>query len=434
MRPVIALLLVLLAGSAWAPAVHAEAPLEARITAVENKFPEEVVFTAEAESTAADIRSMALRLSIGAGDTERYGNFEFTPGRKVSAQFSFKTGGNNHLVPGADIAYWLEVQDAAGNRLETPRQSFWYADTRFQWSNLREGPVTVYYYGNAERNARAILGAARETQEKVGRMLGSEARPFKVMLYNSVPDLVGAQRPEGSETRRRELIRAGVAYSGEALVQVLGIGSLGALDTARHEIAHLFVHWAAGVNVPAWLNEGLAVWGQSDPGDEYIGALRRGIRTNDLLLLRGLESFPGRSDENILAYGQSYSVVNYLIESYGPAKMRQLLEVIRAGDGAIEGVRRVYGLTMDELDAKWRESVGAPSRSYESTAPTPIAVPTIAPIGALPPPEQQPAGGAAAPGAAAALPPFLLVLGALGAGLLALVGGATVVMLAKRRG
>lgn len=381
-------------------AVSAAGPVEGKVTNIQSKFPDEIVFSAEASSSAGEVRALVLHLRVGERSPERYGSISITPARSVQGEYRMKTGSDSFLPAGADITYWIEAEDSAGNKLTTEQGQFWYADTRFQWKKLQEGPVTVYYYGNAEYVARQVMQAANDDRGKIGKMLGVEARPFKVMLYNSVPDIIGAQQPEASETRRRELIRAGIAYSGPDLVQVLGVGSFGATDTARHEIGHLFVYWTAGGNVPAWLNEGLAVWSQNDPGAEYRGALQAAIASNQLLLLRGLGSFPGLSDENILAYGQSWSIIDFLVTTYGPDKMRKTLETIRAGDGVEKGLKDQYGLTIDELDAAWRAKVGAPPRSYEATAPTPIAMPTIVPIGAAPPP---PSGsGTSSPGSGAA--------------------------------
>lgn len=401
---------------AFPEAASAAGPVEGKVTYVENKFPDEVVFFAEASSTAGDVRSLVLHLKVGERSPERYGSISVTPARSVQGEYRMKTGSDSFLPAGAHITYWIEAEDSAGNKLTTEQGEFWYADTRFQWKKLQEGSVTVYYYGNADTVARQVMQAANDDRDKIGKMLGVDARPFKVMLYNSVPDIVGAQQPEASETRRRELIRAGVAYSGPDLVQVLGIGSFGAADTARHEIGHLFVNWTAGGNVPAWLNEGLAVWSQSDPGSEYRNALQAAIASNQLLLLRGLGSFPGLSDENILAYGQSWSVIDFLVTTHGPDKMRKTLETIRAGDGVEKGLKDQYGLTIDELDAAWRAKVGAPPRSYESAAPTPIAMPTIAPIGSAP---QPPGSGSSSIGGVGDNPAGSVLL--IGAGVFGLV-------------
>lgn len=411
----------------------AAGPVEARVTGVENKFPDELVFSVQAESTAGEVRSVTLRSVVGSGPAERRANVDIQPGRQVRGTLTYKTGGTNFIAAGADITYWLEVQDAAGNRFETEKAVYWYEDTRFQWSNLKEGGVTVYYYGPAQGAAQNVLRAARETQTKVGNMLGVSARPFRVMLYNTPRDITGAQTPELSETRRAEIIRAGVAYSGEDVVQVLAGGGGGA-DTARHEIAHLFVHWSAGNSVPAWLNEGLAVWAQSDGGQEYVPYFQRALRNNELLLIRGMESFPGKPEETLLAYGQSYNIVKWLIDTQGPEKFRALFETLKAGGGLAAALQQQYGVTADQLDARWRESVGAPPRNYDTAVPTAIAMPTIAPLGAAPsPPQPQPSGGGGGGAAqSGGVPPYLLVGAAVAVVLLVVVGGAAVFKMGRR--
>ena len=221
---VLAGLLLLLLG---APAsALAEGPITATVVRVENNFPDDLIFHVEASSTAGDIKQARLHSVVGSGPAQRVGNVEFTPGPNFTAEFTYKTNNTYFVAAGADITYWLDVTDTAGNQLLTPKQRFWYEDTRFEWSSLEDGGVTVYYYGGADGKARAVLQAAKDTQTKIGTLLGLEAQPFRVMLYNNSRDIIGAQRPELSATRSRELIRVGVAYSGEDLVQVLGSGRL----------------------------------------------------------------------------------------------------------------------------------------------------------------------------------------------------------------
>ena len=128
---------------------------------------------------------------------------------------------------------------------------------------------------------------------------------------------------------------------------------------------------------------------RTTPAREYRSSLQRALQANELLLIRGMDNFPGRSDQNILAYGQSWHVVNWMMETYGPEKMGRLMGAIKAGDGARRGIQDIYGLDIDQLDAKWRMAIGAPPRSYESVVPTPIALPTIPSIDTAPP-QQQP--------------------------------------------
>ena len=386
--------------------VLAAAPT-AQITGVENKFPSEILFTAEAASPGSRITSLRFHMTVGPGQAERLDNFEFTPGPQVTGKYTLKVAGNNYIPPGSTLTYWADAQDAAGATVISEKQTYWYADTRFQWSKLQEGTVTLYYYGAAERTARSVMQAAHEVQDNTGELLGVQGHPFTLMLYNTPSDIIGAQQVETSEKRSQELIRVGIAYPGSDLVQVLAASGFGGPDTTRHEVTHLFVSWAAGNGVPTWLNEGLAVWAQNDPGSDYRNSLDEAIKDDKLLLLRGMESFPGNSKDTLLAYGESWSAVKYLIDTYGRAKFREFY-LSMGKIGTEPALKATFGVSYDELDAAWRKSVGAPPRSYAISRPTAIPVFGGGDAADAPKPAATPApsGNAAAP----------LPMGALAAG------------------
>lgn len=83
-----------------------------------------------------------------------------------------------------------------------------------------------------------------------------------------------------------------------------------------------------------------------------------------------------------MAYSQSYSVVAYLLETYGQERLQELVLTLAAGEGYDEALEQVYGVNVDQLELAWREAIGAPSRPLPPTA-TPLlaaAVPTVAPL------------------------------------------------------
>jgi hypothetical protein len=93
------------------------------------------------------------------------------------------------------------------------------------------------------------------------------------------------------------------------------------------------------------------------------------------------------ADKANLSYSQSYSIVNFLIETYGQGKMTELLTSLRDGATIDNALTATYGFNIEGLDDAWRNSIGAPQRtaSAQATAqPTPTYVPTIVPISGLP--------------------------------------------------
>jgi hypothetical protein len=71
-------------------------------------------------------------------------------------------------------------------------------------------------------------------------------------------------------------------------------------------------------------------------------------------------------------------VTNYLITTYGQAKMNTLLTSLRDGSTADDALLDIYGFDVDGLDDAWRASIGAAPRSGTSN-PTPVATPTVVP-------------------------------------------------------
>ncbi len=352
--------------SAPAPVRSADA-LTARIVSVENAFPDAVVFKVEAQSSAAPVTSVNLLVGIGPAKSEQSVALSFDRAPSVNGEVRFPA---RSVPAGATLRYTLQAEDAAGNRTTTEPQSLWYADIRYQWSELRDGPITVHYAGNSAADARKVLVGARDAQVNTGCLLGADVRPFGVLLYNSGRDAVGGQTraQEGTGVRSRP-------FSDYALVQIVNEPRNGSIeDQSRHEVTHLFVAWAApeAAPVPAWLNEGFAVWGQRDAGDLFRRALALAIERRDVPPLRTLVAFPAQLEANFFSYVQAWSVVSYLIDTFGPGKFRDAIQALSEGEeGAL---RRVYGLTLDTLDAAWRSQVGLPERSYDRVRPTPLPV------------------------------------------------------------
>jgi hypothetical protein len=159
--------------------------------------------------------------------------------------------------------------------------------------------------------------------------------------------------------------------------------------TIRHELAHLIIgqfgRSCVGGSRPNWLEEGLAVYAEGPPSERLQRDIRAGIEENRFEPLRSLiGSFPAHDSQATMAYSQSYSVVNYLLETYGSEQMQTLLLELAAGTGYDAALEAVYGFNTDDLEVAWRTAIGAPARTIPPT-PQPLdAMPlaTLAPLSA----------------------------------------------------
>jgi hypothetical protein len=100
--------------------------------------------------------------------------------------------------------------------------------------------------------------------------------------------------------------------------------------------------------------------------------LDRAIRNNTLISVRSLSAYPGDPGQVDLFYGECYSVVKFLIDTFGAEKMDLLLQTFKGGIYQEDALQEVYGFGLDELDARWRVAIGA--------GPQPTPAPTSPPV------------------------------------------------------
>ncbi len=223
----------------------------------EVEFPDQVVFSLEAESDSP-ITEVQFFYRLADRNIQTYGYPEFSSDRRVSAEFSIKTGGSSYVPTGVDIEYFYRITDAAGNTLETEHFTFEYRDPRYTWSEVRRGDLVVLSHNlsreRVERMAEEVAQGLAEVKDLFGL---EEISPIKAVIVNGRRE---AQRvfPYTSDTADRLRLFAGFAFGDYRLFVAQGLST----DTMMHESTHLLLDQAVSsplAKVPAWLNEGLAM-------------------------------------------------------------------------------------------------------------------------------------------------------------------------------
>ena len=380
---------------------------------VTSEFQEGIRFNAVVRS-AAEIEEIAVRFRIGQREVGAYEYLEqeeVSAGDGVRASVLYRTNtAARYIAPGTIITYSFVVSDADGNHLDTPEYEYIYHDDRYEWDEISNGIVTVSYHGPVSFRAQEILDATVKTLEFMGPLLGAGVEePIRITMYNNWPEMREAL-PPASEVTRRELITEGQAHSPEGVLLVLG-GARRASGIASHEVTHILVHRAGEGSlgrVPSWLNEGLAEYGNIQPGESYDRALFYAIQRNNLLPITGMDSQPGTPEDVIIFYGQARSIVHYMVEEYGVEKMRELMATIKSGKNYRNAIPEVYGITPLELENEWRDKLGVERReSFEdaSALPTPLPTPALTLLSIDAMRQQGSIGATAVPAAAATAVP-----------------------------
>ena len=359
---------------------------------VTSQFPDGINFnlSMETDSSVDDIR--VFYKSQGA-ETISYGQLEFEAGPAIRGSFFLDTsvgteGGTAFIPPGTMFRYHYQVFTEDGESFKTEQKEFVYMDSRFEWTSITGGPLTVYYYGPTETRAQSILDASLEATANMARVLGVEqVEPINIITYNNYRHMQAALPP------RAQAVREGLITQGQAFTDIRVLLVLGTDPTiegiASHEVTHVLVDDAAGrayTILPAWLNEGLAEFGNVAPSESYDNALLYGIYTRRVKPLSHLTAFLGEPDDVVIAYGQSRSVVSYLIHTYGEASMADLMSTLEQTFSLDMAMMQVYGFDQDGLDTEWRTRMGLRPFGYEQAVPTaepgppPVAASTEAPV------------------------------------------------------
>ncbi len=296
------------------------------------------------------------------------------------------------LPLGSQIEHEWRIADAAGNELTTLPVILNYEDDRFSWDVIQHDHIILFWYGSREDEARRLVGYADSTlarlQDEMGVMLD---QPVRIYVYRNKTDMSLAL-PRTSEAYDDRILTLGVVVD-EATLLLLG-SQRDVEGTIAHELSHIVVGLATDnpySSLPRWLDEGLAMYAEGELPSANRTSLERAVQRDQLISVRSLSGYTGDPSQVDLFYGEVYSLVEYLLDTYGKAKMARLLDALAGGITQEEALQRAYEFDLDELDAQWRRSLGLQPRGT-STPSTPVAAPeaqrprvpcTVAFLGAL---------------------------------------------------
>lgn len=352
---------------------------------VENQFPDGLRFYIDAESVNPIDEVRVYVRKLGQSSRTTYRTVEFEPGNTISGEALFQSKTSNEFIPtGTRLEYHFDIRTADGSNFETEPETIVYLNTDLNWDSKSSGLIDVYYYEYdqlSEIRAEAVLQIAAETYDYMGPILGVElTEPMSIVVYSDYDHMREALRPS-SRVAARHLRTLGQAYTNERTLLVDGsrdslIGD-NTLTTAAHEFTHLLVADAAGSaysQVHTWLNEGLAVYSERQPGNEYERWMGNAIDNDRVPPLAGLRTFAGTPQETLRAYGQGHAVVSFMLATYDPALMKELFANLRTTFNFEKALGAAYGVTVPQLDNEWRESVGLAPRDLSTPPPPPLQI------------------------------------------------------------
>lgn len=351
-------------------------------------FPNTATFSATLQSTSPII---SIELEYGneqqnCGEVIAKAFPQFTPATSVNTSWTWDMRQSGSLPPGATIWWRWRYTDESGTEFVSETKTTTWLDNTHNWQTITEEDLRLYYYGISQPYAQTLVDASLEglrvNQEQAGLVPDGIINIFIYPNYEDMRDAI-LYEPEWA---------GGLAYP-DFNIFIMGVSGFDTewdKGTVIHELTHVLVgHFLFSCisSVPTWLNEGLAMYNEGTLDPQLQSLLDRAIRSDTLITLRSLNgSFSEIAELANLSYSQSYSVVEFMLETYGQEKMTQLLIALRDAKPIDTALLEVYGFDVDGLDDVWRETVGATPRvAVQSTAmPTPTFVPTYVPVSGVP--------------------------------------------------
>ncbi len=244
--------------------------------------------------------------------------------------------------------------------------------------------MTIYWAEGSRDFGYMLLQTAVQSLNRLEKNAGLKVTdPIQIIIY-----------PTAEEMRQSLLTNnqwaGGVAFP-EYRIVLIGIpidsGSW-AQEVIPHELAHLVtdmrVFNCRGGSLPTWLDEGISQYAGGPVTNASSANIAMALQRDKLPALNTLANgFPANSELANQAYDQSWMVVSYLIDTYGPQKLDLLLDEVHAGNSIDNALKTVYEVDTNGLDQTWRSSLGfgdIPVPGSQQTTPTVTrtTVPTLA--------------------------------------------------------
>lgn len=361
-KKILLILSILILSTLYLSPVQGQSSLEVLSTSTEVDFPGNLTFKISAQSDA-EITEIRLQYSVEQLSFAHIINeafIQFSPSKNIDIEWQWDLMRIYGLPPGTVVTYLWILVDASGDRIKTPPQEVRFDDNRFQWQSLTEDKSTVFWYGRdlsfGEEMLESIQSSLANLSESTGAYL---KEPVRIYIYSSQSDLLSSMIYPQEWT-------GGVMFSRYSCIAI-GI-SAAEIDWGKRAITHELTHVVTEQmtlnpynHIPTWLDEGLSMYSEGIISPVFSTYLTNAIKNDSLISVRSLASpFSSYAEISYLSYAESFSIVDFLIHTYGKDKMYALLDTFRQGSTYDGALQKVYGFDMDGLNTIWQASLKTP--------------------------------------------------------------------------
>ena len=301
-----------------------------------------------------------------------------------------------HILPNTPLtARWRLVGAENPEDVDVgPEVRATVADDRFEWRTEAGDLVRVHWYEGSDAFGSRALDIGEDAVREASSLLQvTETDPVDFFVYadqEAFYDALGPGTRENVGGQANAEIRTMFALISPNEIDDAWVGIV-----IPHELMYLVFDTAASNPYhfpPRWLNEGLAVHISQGYDASDRGAVERAAADGTLIPIDGLTGqFPTSFERFSLAYAESVSAVDYLVDTHGEDALVSLIRSYANGLTDDEAFEAALGIDMTTFGEAWLEALGA-------AAPTKYG-PQPAPAGPIPSAWLGEPGGSAPPAA-----------------------------------
>lgn len=230
----------------------------------------------------------------------------------------------------------------------------------FEWYFIQTKHFDIYFTEDggkiAEFTARAAESALKQIQSVINYQINNRVT---IILYDSQNDFQETNVTD-------EYLSEGVGGFTELFKNRVVVPFTGSYKAFRHVLHHELVHAVVNdmfyggslqnviannisIRIPLWFNEGLAEYlslGWETNTDMFI---RDAITSGYLPDIQNLDGY--------VAYRGGQAVFYYIARKYGEEKIGEIVNKVKSKGGVEEGIKASIGLTLEELNERWKKEI-----------------------------------------------------------------------------
>ena len=227
--------------------------------------------------------------------------------------------------------------------------------------NLEHKKIKILYHSdNSLVNPDKLLKEVEAIKKRLGKhlKLNSDDQVIEIELYTNRQEWIdhhtysyGGDLPSWIQGDSGRIIRITLD---EEKIQTFDE----LLLIVEHEAVHHFLRKYTNCSIPAWLDEGLALYMTQELPDRYSDSLKGGLSNEGCIPFELLEKPFTDFDKKLktLCYAQSYSMVEYIIDAHSWNLIQDMLAALKRKE-SLDSVLQPYGLNSYLLEKEWKQKI-----------------------------------------------------------------------------